>query len=77
MVRSIDEKRGLLDLLFVAELAEKQQRELCGPGLKQPDVEGFVYLVIDCGIQPVALIVDPNHRLVYSNLIWNGIAVGL
>jgi hypothetical protein len=30
MMRSIDEEGGLLDLLFVAEFAEKKQGELCG-----------------------------------------------
>jgi hypothetical protein len=34
MVRSTDEERGLFDLLFVAECAEKQHGELRGPGLE-------------------------------------------
>ena len=69
MVRSVDEEGGLLDLLFLAEFAEKQQRQLRSPGLKQPDVEEFVCLGIDSGVQPVALIVDSNHRFVHRDLI--------
>lgn len=69
MVRSIDEKYGLLDLLFLTEFAEKQHGELRGRGVKQPDVEEFVGVGIDSSVQPVSFVVDPNHRFVQRDLI--------
>jgi hypothetical protein len=77
MGRSIDEERGLLDLLFLAEFAEKQHGELCSPGLKQPDSKEFVRVGIDSGVQPVALIVDSNHRFVQRDLIRGSVACRL
>jgi hypothetical protein len=44
VVRSVDKERRLLDLLFLAEFAEKQHSELRGSGLKQPEIEEFVIL---------------------------------
>jgi hypothetical protein len=74
MVRSVNEERGLLDLLFVAEFAQEQQSELRGPGLKQPHVEEFVGLRIDGSVQPVSFVVDPNHCLVDRDLIRSSVA---
>jgi hypothetical protein len=42
VVRSVNEKRGLLNLLFLAEFAEKQHGELRSSRLKQSDVHEFV-----------------------------------
>jgi hypothetical protein len=66
--RPIDQERPLLDLLFVLEFTEKQQRELA-PRLKQPHVKDFVHRCIDRSVQPVALAVDLNHRLVHRDVI--------
>jgi hypothetical protein len=72
--RSIDQKCGLLDLLFLAELSEEQQSELGRECLKQPDMKEFVRGRIDCGVQPTPLTVDPNHGLVDRDLIRNRVA---
>ena len=47
MVRSVNEKRCLLDLLFVTEFAKKQHSKLRGSGLEKSNVEKFVGLGID------------------------------
>ena len=77
IVRSIDEKRRLLNLLFVAEFTKKQHGELRCEYLKQPYVKEFVRVGIDCSVQPVALTVDANHGFVHRNLIRISIAIGL
>jgi hypothetical protein len=77
MVRFIDEKRHIRDLLFLAEFAKKQHGELRRSCLKQPDVEELICVGIDRGVQPVTLAIDANHRLVNRNLIRIDVAVGL
>jgi hypothetical protein len=69
MMRSIDKKCGLLNLLFVAEFVEEQQGELGGSGLKQPGMKEFIGFWIDSGVQPVSFVVDPNHCLIHRDLI--------
>jgi hypothetical protein len=67
--RTIDQERRLLDLLLLLELTENQQRELGRSRLKQPNVQDFVRSRIDRCVQPVALTVDLNHRLVDRDVI--------
>ena len=43
-------------------------------GLKKPDVKQLVRIRIDGGVQPVALVVDLNHRLVDGDVIRFGAA---
>ena len=74
IVRSVDEEGGVLDLLFLAEFTEKQHGESRGSRLKEPDVEEFIHLWIDSGVQPAALVVDLNHCLVNHNLIRSTVA---
>jgi hypothetical protein len=75
--RSIDEERGLLDLLLFAEFPQEQHGELRGSCLKQPFVQDFVRVGIDGGEQPVAFVVDLNHRLVDRDVIRRAVAAGL
>jgi len=69
IVRSIDEKRSVLTLLFLAEFTEKQHGEVCGLRLEQPDAKEFVGFWIDSGIQPILLIIESDHGLVNRDAI--------
>lgn len=74
---AVDEERRLLDLLLLAEFPHKQHGQLRGTRLKQPYMEDLVRCGIDGGVQPVALVVDLNHRLVDRDVIRFGVAAGL
>jgi hypothetical protein len=74
MVGSIDEGRGLFDLLFVAEFTQKQHGELRCSGPKKPHMEEFVGFGINSSVQPVSFVVDPNHCLVDRDPIRSAIA---
>ena len=67
----------MLDLLLLAEFTQKQQGELRRSRLKQPDMGDFVRCEIDRSVQPVAFVVDPNHRFVHRDVIRLGVAAGL
>jgi len=56
IVRSIDEKRRLFNLLFVAEFTKKQHDELRRSRLKQPYMVEFVRVGIDSSVQPVSFV---------------------
>jgi hypothetical protein len=77
IVRLIDEKRHIRDLLFLAEFAKKQESELRCSGPKEPKVKELVCVGIDRGVQPVILAIDTNHRLVDRVLIRINVAIGL
>ena len=77
MVRVIDEKRDVRDLLFLSEFAKEQQRELGCSCLKQSNIEELVRVGIDRREQPVTLAIDANQRLVTRDLIRIDVAVGL
>jgi hypothetical protein len=51
-------------VLFLAEFAKKQQRELYRSRLKQPNVEELICVGIDRSVRPVTLAVDANHCFV-------------
>ena len=69
MVRAIDEKHGVFDIVFLAKLAEKYLGKSRCRGGKQPQMEQLVCLWISSNVQPVLLIVDGNHCLISHNLI--------
>ena len=77
MVRIVDEKRYVRDLLFLAEFTKKQHSELRRSRLKQPNVKELIRVGIDRRKQPVTLAVDANHRLVNRDLIRFDVTVGL
>lgn len=43
------------------QFTQKQQCSLSNSCLKQPNIERFVRLGIDRGIQPLGMIIDPNQ----------------
>ena len=75
--RCIDEERGLLDLLLLAEFAQEQHGELRGSRLKQPCMQDFVRLRFDGGEQLLAFVIHLNHRLVHRDVIRRAVAPGL
>jgi hypothetical protein len=77
MLGATDEKRGSFDIVFLAEFAEEHLGD-CGRGRReQPHVEQLICLRTSGGVQPVLLVVDPNHGLVESGLIRSLARVGL
>ena len=69
MIGIIDEDRGLVEIVFSAEFAEKRDGKLCGAGVKQPDVKQLIRLRLNGGVQPVALVVDLNHVFIDGDVI--------
>ena len=64
MGRVIDEKHGVGDVVFLAELPKKSLRQRCRCRRKQPNVEESVRVGIDGGVQLILVTVDPDHRFV-------------
>jgi hypothetical protein len=77
MIGIIDEDRGLVEIVFSAEFAEKCDGKLCGAGVKQPDVKQLIRLGVDGGVQPVALAIDLNHGFVDDDVIRVDVTVRL
>ena len=65
----IDEKHGVVDVVFLGEFREIDRGNTLVPRWKQPDVETFVRFGIDSNVQPVALIVEMGHDLVEREVI--------
>jgi len=65
----VDEKRRIVDVVFLAEFTQKHLCESRVRRGKQPDLEAFVSLGIDDGIQSVALGPELNYSLVERNVI--------
>lgn len=54
---------------FSLHSTRKNQSELRSFGLKQSEVTEFVAFEIDCGVQLISFIVDPDHCFVQHDLI--------
>lgn len=67
---TIDEKCGVVDLMFLVEAVEKHPSRNGGSRRTQPDVEKVIGFGIDGGEQSEPLIADPNHSLVECDPIW-------
>jgi hypothetical protein len=66
---AIDQNRCLGDRHLLLQFSGKQHCELRRSGRKEPNVEKFVRLGIDGGVQPAALVVHLDHRLVDRDVI--------
>ena len=66
---AIDEKHGGFDIVFLPQFFEKYLGKSGCSGRKQPQMENFVYLWIDSGVQPALLIIELDHGLVNRNVI--------
>jgi len=77
MVGAIDEKHGVFNIVFLAEFLEEYLDE-CGRGRrKQPHVKQVICCRISGDVQPVLLVVDPNHGFVERDVIRGLTRVGL
>jgi hypothetical protein len=77
MLGAIDEKHGVFDIVFLTEFREEHLGQRSRGGRKQAEMKQIVCLGIASGVQPVLLVVDPNHRLVERDLIRTLTRVGL
>ena len=73
----INEKFGIFDVVFLAEFTEKDLAESRSVRGKETDVQKSVCLGSDSRVQPILLIIDPNHALVDRDLSRRFTAVGL
>ena len=65
----IDENRRLIEVVVAGELTDERDGKLGRSRVKQPDVQRFVRVSVDSGVQPVTLVADLNHRLVDGHVI--------
>ncbi len=66
---SIDKKHGIIDVMFLSEFP---QEPFCQRGRSrrtQPHVEYIVRFWIGSSVQPIAMFVELNHRLVKRDVI--------
>ena len=76
-MRSIDEKHGVGDVVFLVKLRQKRMSENLRCCRLKLCMEEFVCLGINCGVQPVLLIVQLDHSLVTRNVIRTPTRFGL
>jgi len=69
VVGIVDEKHGVLDGVFLAELGEKFPSNRDRIRRKQPRVRDSVRFRVDGGVQPVLLVGDADHLLTDRNAI--------
>ena len=74
MVGIIDQNRCLGDRHVLLQFAERQYGKLRCSGWKEPNVEKFVRLGIDSGVQPATFVIHLDHRLVDRDVIRRCIA---
>jgi hypothetical protein len=77
VLSAIDEKHGGFDIVFLPQFAEEEFGESGRGRRKEADVKQVVCLGISGGVQPVLLVVDPNHCFVEGDLIRRLTSVGL
>ena len=77
VLSAVDQKHGGFDVVFLAEFT---QENLCQGGRrrrKQPNVQQVVRLGVASSVQPILLVVDPNHSLVNRDVIRASTLCGL
>jgi hypothetical protein len=65
----INEKQGVGNIVFLAELGEKFSADRDRIRRKEPSVEDSVRFKIDCGVQPVLFVIDSDRLLIDRNSI--------
>jgi len=73
----INEKHGVVDIVFLPTLSEKYFGQYCRTRGGKTDVEELVRIRIDSGVQSEPLIVNTNHTFIQRNLIRNFTAAWL
>ncbi len=69
MFRSIDEKHGIIKIMFLTEFVQEPFCQCSRSRRIQPYMEYVVRFWIDSGVQPIAMFVKLNHRLVKCDVI--------
>ena len=75
--RAIDEELCVINLVFRLEFSQEPSRERGRTGRMEPHVEEFVCFRVDRRHQPVAIVVEVDHRLVEGDLIRGLAGLGL
>ena len=65
----IDEKHGVGNVMFLEQFGEEFSCDRDRIGRKQPRVKDSVCFRIDCSVQPILFVVDPDRFLINSNPI--------
>jgi len=74
---TIDEKHSVSNVVFLAEFGKERVSENVCSGRFKLCVEYFVRFRIDCGVQPVAFIVELDHSFADHNVVRIPIRFGL
>ena len=75
--RAVDEELGVIDFVFRLEFSQESSHECGRTGRMKPYVEELIGFRIDRRHQPVAIIVEMDHRLVEGDLIRRFAGLGL
>lgn len=64
----VNEQCGVMDVVSLQEWPSEPVSQCDRSRRKQPDIEEFIRVWIDDGVQPVAVVVELNHRLVNGDV---------
>jgi len=68
-MRSINEKHGVVDIVFLAEFHEKRVSDTIVCRRFKLCMEEFIRFWIDSSVQPVPFVVESDHSLINRNVI--------
>ena len=68
-LRPVDEERGVVNLVFVAEFGKEPMCEDVRPGRFERCVQQFVRFGINGGVQPVFFVVESDHCFIHRDEI--------
>ena len=68
-MRSVNEKHGVVDVVFLAEFREKRVSDTIVCRRFKLCMEEFVRFWVDSSVQPVPFVVESDHSLVNRNVI--------
>ncbi len=76
-IRIINEKQRVVDIVFLTKLSEKYLSECSRIRGKEPNMKEVVCSWIDCSVQPILLVIDPDHALINRNVLGIGTSLKL
>jgi len=76
VVSVIDENCSVNQVVFLGTFTEKRDGQPARPGVKQPNMKEPMGVEVHGGVQPVALVVDLNHRFVHRDVIGSASVAG-
>ncbi len=74
---AIDEKDGVVNIVFLAEFGKERMSNSFVCRRFQRCLQQFGCFRIDSSVQPVLLIIEPDHGLIHRNVIRIPIGFGL